>query len=100
MGDKKGRTGKAKRHAAQLQAAKHRNRALRPLGFGSLPSHRRKLAWAESHIQELEGLINNWLGQDPYRVTMEPDGKGGTDIVGQQVKDLPNTLGLIIGDAL
>lgn len=31
---------------------------------------------------------------------MKPDGNGGTELVGEQVKDLPDALGLIIGDAL
>jgi hypothetical protein len=65
-----------------------------------LPSHRRKLAWAESHIEEIERLIQSWREGNPYRVAMQPDSDGGAKLVGEQLNDLPDSLGLVIGDAL
>ncbi|MCA1697336.1 MAG: hypothetical protein LC749_22925, partial [Actinobacteria bacterium] len=65
----------------------------------ALPSHRRKLAWAEMHIDEIESVIKEWTQADSYKIAMEPDGKGGTEVVGTQLKALPDELGLVIGDA-
>jgi hypothetical protein len=65
----------------------------------SLLSHRRKLGRAESHIQEVERLVNGWLKPGSYRIAVETDRDGGIELAGTQLKPLPNDLGLIIGDA-
>jgi hypothetical protein len=58
------------------------------------------LARGEFHIQEIERLIKNWAGPKSYKIAMEADSQGGLELVGTQLQDFPDTLGLVIGDAL
>jgi hypothetical protein len=97
MSKGKGRTTVAKRHANQLAAARARQQSP-PLS--ALSDHRRKLAWAECHIQEGKSLSEGWVNNKSYEVSVKPDGQGRLELVGEQVKPLPDVLGLVIGDAL
>lgn len=101
MTTKRGRSSKAKRYAAQSRAAQARQNArLARADAVSLLSHRRKLGRAETHIQEVERLVEGWLKPGSYRIAVQPDVDGGVEVAGTQLKPLPAELGLIIGDAL
>jgi hypothetical protein len=63
------------------------------------PSHRRKLGWAESHIQDIEALIADWRGYG-YRVFVQPNRNGLSMVYAEMVEPLPEELPLIVGDAL
>jgi len=45
-------------------------------------------------------VVKAWPNAGSYRISIEPDGNGGSRIVGKQLKPLPGDLGLVIGDAL
>lgn len=62
-------------------------------------SHRRKLAWAETHIDEFEAVVVAW-SSDGYRITKETDSEGRTREFAQLVEPIPEELSLIAGDAL
>ncbi len=66
----------------------------------ALPDHRRKLARAEFHLQEVERLTKDWLNSKAYEVSVKPDGHGALELVGELLKPMPDSLGLVIGDAL
>ena len=62
---------------------------------------RLKLNRCGSHIDELEGHINAWLGTDAYTITREVDPKTGNTVRRAQIKESPPTeLSLIVGDAI
>jgi hypothetical protein len=65
-----------------------------------MASHRRKLARAEFHIQQLEELLTAWVANDGYRVWTQRDQEGRVGLLAQQLKPLPDSLGEVIGDAL
>jgi hypothetical protein len=58
------------------------------------------LARAEAHIQEIEHLVKPWTNGNGYKVAVESDGQGGSQIAGTLLKAPPDELGLIIGDVL
>jgi hypothetical protein len=62
--------------------------------------HRRKLARSEVHLHEVEKLIKGWVKPGSYKIAMESDGNGGLELAGTQLKPLPDSLGLVIGDCL
>ncbi|MGH9044086.1 MAG: hypothetical protein ACRDVP_04480 [Acidimicrobiales bacterium] len=80
--------------AAREAQAGERERSLDSL------SHRRKLAWAGFHTDEVEAIIQEWVDDGGYRVFQEPDGQGGSRLMAEMLKPLPDELGLIIGDGL
>ena len=98
----KGRSGRAKKHAGQIQAARSRQQKRSQTGVRvSLPSHRRKLARAETHIQEVERIVKAWVtDSNAYKIAVETNSDGHVEVFGQQLKPLPGDLELIIGDAL
>ena len=65
-----------------------------------LPSHRRKLAWANAHIDDVEATLDEWsVHGDGYRTFVEPKSKGSAFVCAEQLKPLPDELPLVIGDA-
>jgi hypothetical protein len=62
-------------------------------------SHRRKLARAKLHMQDVEAMFNGWLS-DGYRVIEETNCKGYVVLYAEQSKPLPDQIPLAIGDAL
>ena len=97
-----GRSNRAKKHSAQLRAAKNRKGPTAPKNpTGPLPSHRRKLARAETHIQEVERLIKGWANDgNAYKIAVEANDEGHIEVFGEQLKPIPDQLELVIGDAL
>src|SRR5437868_795366 len=75
---------------------KHRQGTFAP---ASEPSHRRKLAWAETHIADGEALIEEWR-REGLRIFQQPNGPRGFTIYAQMLKPLPDDLALVVGDAL
>lgn len=63
-----------------------------------LPSHRRKLARGELHIQNVETTLTRWL-RNGYRVFEQPDSKGRFVLFAEQTQPFPDDLPLVIGDA-
>jgi hypothetical protein len=63
------------------------------------PSHRRKLDWAQAHINEAATLIEAWR-RDGYRVFREPQAGIGFTLYAEILKPLPDGLPLVVGDAL
>ena len=97
---KQGRSGRAIRHAAQLRQAKARKETSIS-SKSALPDYRRKLARADTHIREVERLANDWAKDNEcYKIGMESESNGELILFGEQLKPLPNDLGLVIGDAL
>jgi hypothetical protein len=62
-------------------------------------SHRRKLARADLHIENVEALIRDWA-RDGYRISEETNCEGRTVVYANQLEPLPDQLPLVIGDAL
>jgi hypothetical protein len=62
-------------------------------------SHRRKLARAQTHIHDVEAMLNCWL-RDGYRVIEEANSEGRVVLHAEQLKPLPDQIPLVIGDAL
>lgn len=66
-----------------------------------MSSHRRKLARAETHIQEVERVVKTWVtDSSAYKIAVETNSEGHIEVFGQQLKPLPDDLELIVGDAL
>jgi hypothetical protein len=64
-----------------------------------MPSHRHKLARANSHIKDIETFMAHWSSYG-YRVLEQTNSKGRIDAVAEQLQPLPDEVPLIIGDAL
>lgn len=62
-------------------------------------SHRRKLAWAQVHIEKAEALIKSWFSADGYRAFEQPNSAGRFVLYAEQLKPLPDDLPLVVGDA-
>jgi hypothetical protein len=62
-------------------------------------SHRRKLARADRHIDEVETMISE-LAKDGYRVCEQSHGEGRSLVYAELLKPLPDQIPLAIGDAL
>jgi hypothetical protein len=62
-------------------------------------SHRRKLVRADIHIENIEAMFECWAS-DGYRVFEETNSEGATQIFAEQLKPLPDQMGLTVGDAL
>src|SRR5947208_1380308 len=61
-------------------------------------SHRRKLARAELHIQDIETMLTGWL-RDGCRTFEKPNREGRFMLYAEQLQPLPDDLPLIMGDA-
>ncbi|MGZ4303107.1 MAG: hypothetical protein ACXVE0_16105, partial [Gaiellaceae bacterium] len=64
-----------------------------------LASHRRKLARAELHLEDIETMLLGWLS-DGYRTFEEPNREGRFVLHAEQLEPLPDQFALAIGDAL
>lgn len=62
-------------------------------------SHRRKLARAEMHIEDVEAMLGGWF-RDGYRTFEETNREGRFVLYAEQLEPLPDQLALAIGDAL
>jgi len=60
-------------------------------------SHRRKLARAKGHIEDVEALLAGW-SSDGYRTFEKPNGEGRFVLYAEQLQPLPCDLPLVIGD--
>jgi len=61
-------------------------------------SHRRKLARAKRHIEDVEALLAAW-SSDGYRVCEQSKGNRRFVLYAEQLKPLPDELPLVVGDA-
>jgi hypothetical protein len=62
-------------------------------------SHRRKLARAELHIENVEAMLSGWL-RNGYRTFEQPNSEGRFEVLAEQLKPLPDQISLAVGDAL
>ncbi len=103
MSSAHGRSNRANRQARQLRQASQRKTARsrnqpQPRSAASLLSHRRKLARAESHTNNIETLLAGW-SIDGYRTFVKTNGKGRSVLFAELLKPLPDEASLILGDA-
>lgn len=59
-----------------------------------------KLQWAHSKAAEYDAEVDTWTEAGGYRVVFEPQADGVEHVIRLQVKPLPTTLSLILGDIL
>lgn len=62
-------------------------------------SHRRKLACADFHIEEVEALLTGW-NRKGHRTFTKPKGEGRFVLFAEQAEPLPDELTLVVGDAV
>ncbi len=75
----------------------------RPLSQGSAFDawgHRRKLAWAEAHIRNVQATLNQWILDGGYRIWNVTDEEGFSSTYAQQTMPFPKDLPDVIGDAV